>query len=299
MGCNIQISKSAEQRKLQTNDIAPAAGRPIDWIGFYRKASGAKQADRPWHLGGRGDQKPSLSELRCSDFFRIDGIFDRVARSTVDRTDVDEERLESQLQADVVRDEIYWTKVGGVGQSMPEVNNKLWRSWARPVVTAATSCWFVQFGYFGSVESMPKTFRIVAEYVVSEVIDGEAVMMDLRTGSYFSATGAGAPIWADLEARRNYRQILQSLTAQYSIDSRTLTDALDRFLADLVANNLVEEIAIEEPADNNLGRSDRDTVSTASVYKPPVLTIHTDMQDLLLLDPIHDVDSAGWPMRKT
>ena len=146
---------------------------------------------------------------------------------------------------------------------------------------------------------MAKAFRIIAQYVVSEVIDGEAVIMDLRTGNYFSATGAGAPIWDDLEACRSYRQILQSLTAQYPIDLRTLTDALDRFLADLVANNLVEEIAIEEPADDNPGRNDRDTVSTVSVFEPPVLTMHTDMQDLLLLDPIHDVDSAGWPTRKT
>ena len=33
-------------------------------------------------------------------------------------------------------------------------------------------------------------------------------------------------------------------------------------------------------------------------YRTPVLSIYTDMQDLLLLDPIHDVDQAGWPTRK-
>jgi hypothetical protein len=26
-----------------------------------------------------------------------------------------------------------------------------------------------------------------------------------------------------------------------------------------------------------------------------VLGVHPDMQDLLLLDPIHDVDEVGWP----
>jgi hypothetical protein len=29
-----------------------------------------------------------------------------------------------------------------------------------------------------------------------------------------------------------------------------------------------------------------------------VLERYTDMQELLLLDPIHDVDQTGWPRRK-
>jgi hypothetical protein len=34
------------------------------------------------------------------------------------------------------------------------------------------------------------------------------------------------------------------------------------------------------------------------VFTRPVLTKFTDMQDLLLLDPIHDVNSSGWPAKK-
>jgi len=48
--------------------------------------------------------------------------------------------------------------------------------------------------------------------------------------------------------------------------------------------------------------------SPASTRKPslladapfvlPVLERYTDMQELLLIDPIHDVDETGWPRRK-
>jgi len=31
------------------------------------------------------------------------------------------------------------------------------------------------------------------------------------------------------------------------------------------------------------------------VFDAPVLHSYTDMQDVLLLDPIHDVDETGWP----
>ena len=40
-------------------------------------------------------------------------------------------------------------------------------------------------------------------------------------------------------------------------------------------------------------------VSVAGVaYTEPSLSVFSDMQDLLLLDPIHDVSEAGWPMPK-
>jgi hypothetical protein len=32
-------------------------------------------------------------------------------------------------------------------------------------------------------------------------------------------------------------------------------------------------------------------------YSPPKLSAYTDMQELLLLDPVHEVDDAGWPSR--
>lgn len=33
-------------------------------------------------------------------------------------------------------------------------------------------------------------------------------------------------------------------------------------------------------------------------YRPPVLEVFADMQDLLLLDPIHDIDEVGWPVAR-
>jgi len=37
---------------------------------------------------------------------------------------------------------------------------------------------------------------------------------------------------------------------------------------------------------------------TRQPFSAPVLNAYTDMEELLLLDPIHDVDQAGWPMPK-
>jgi hypothetical protein len=153
-----------------------------------------------------------------------------------------------------------------------------------------------KFNPSGSVKFVARAFRICAPSVVSEVIDGEAVIMDLRSGNYFSASETGGEIWRDIEAGRSYPQILRSLTARYQIDLQTLTDATDRFVTDLLANHLVEEIMVEESADIDPAHS---VASPVPAFRPPALEMYTDLQDLLLLDPIHDVDAVGWPTRKT
>jgi hypothetical protein len=37
--------------------------------------------------------------------------------------------------------------------------------------------------------------------------------------------------------------------------------------------------------------------ASRSPFKPPRLEKHTDMQDLILIDPVHEVSAAGWPHR--
>jgi len=54
------------------------------------------------------------------------------------------------------------------------------------------------------------------------------------------------------------------------------------------------------PADGNSKKnfsltSDGTDGQSVNAFEKPKLQKFTDMQDLLLLDPIHEVDEAGWP----
>jgi hypothetical protein len=37
------------------------------------------------------------------------------------------------------------------------------------------------------------------------------------------------------------------------------------------------------------------TAGEPAAFEPPLLEKFTDMEDLLLLDPVHEVDGRGWP----
>lgn len=125
--------------------------------------------------------------------------------------------------------------------------------------------------------------------MVGEVIDGEAIIMDLRSGAYYSADALGGAIWQAVEDGASHHQILAAAAAHYP-DVRALPDEVEAFLKDILDRDLVRKAALTgaEPA----------FAAPADAYQRPVLSVHEDMEDLITLDPIHDVSEVGWPTRK-
>jgi hypothetical protein len=139
-------------------------------------------------------------------------------------------------------------------------------------------------------------YKVRGKNVVSEIIDAEAIIMDLATGTYFSADGVGAVIWDGIVCGFEADQIKQRVREVFSADAGEVTADFEKFTAALVANNLVEvvhEIAPPTGAWSVALPADR------REYDPPALNSYSDLQDLALLDPIHDVEETGWPNRKT
>jgi len=71
---------------------------------------------------------------------------------------------------------------------------------------------------------------------------------------------------------------------------------VDDAVRDFTARLLEEGLIVPAPADNPgspLPVPERSSVG----FSTPTMSVYTDMEDLLLLDPIHDVDETGWPVR--
>lgn len=136
--------------------------------------------------------------------------------------------------------------------------------------------------------------KVNAPAVVAEIIDGEAVIMDLATGHYFSTQHVGCDIWRGIELGASQQTIARWLAATYGIETAVAAICVAAFVDELTQRNLVVvgngAQAGVEPADN--------WMTGGRPFAAPVLNTYTDMEELLLLDPIHDVDQAGWPMPK-
>ncbi|MEA2211765.1 MAG: hypothetical protein QOF83_1713 [Solirubrobacteraceae bacterium] len=127
--------------------------------------------------------------------------------------------------------------------------------------------------------------------VIHETLEGETIIIDLASGTYFSLQGAAPAIWNGLTAGQSDEQIVMRLQALYAADASEIEPALNAFLQELLGDHLIaptENAAAPAPLDSS------ESVERVPFARPR-LERYTDMQEIILLDPVHKVDSQGWP----
>jgi hypothetical protein len=138
--------------------------------------------------------------------------------------------------------------------------------------------------------SRTKGFRVDSGHVVGDVFDdGEAAVIDLRNGIYFSLNSTGALLWPLLVEGTTVDALVARVISP-SDQVSNVAPAIESFVAALAAAGLIEEVDdVDAEAIDRLAAADRPP------FVPPELERFDDLQDLLLLDPIHDVSDRGWP----
>jgi len=146
----------------------------------------------------------------------------------------------------------------------------------------------------GIIMNLSDRFRLNEKSIAYEMFDGEVLAVNLETGTYFSLPEVGAHIWSCLLSGMSIGQTAQALTEIYDAPLVDLEKETSNFVSRMRGENLII------PADH-LGEPPPvppSTIGVKKAFSPPEMSIYNDMQDLLLLDPIHEVDEAGWPVLK-
>jgi hypothetical protein len=129
--------------------------------------------------------------------------------------------------------------------------------------------------------------------VISETVGGETIIVNLASGHYFSLQGTAPDVWNGIERGDAAESIVHELEQRYEAPGDDdISAAVQKLLADFVAAELVvadgdETDSVTLPSSPNGG----DRIP----FVPPSFTTFTDMQDIILLDPVHEVDTRGWP----
>jgi hypothetical protein len=134
-------------------------------------------------------------------------------------------------------------------------------------------------------------FEIAEPESVAEDFGSEVVVLNSATGVYFSLTDLAAAVWRDLMAG----QPVYSLISGIGRIDRQASQATIDFIRNLEAAGLIRQRSASAPI-----ASSAESIVLATAGKT-ALTIQSfdDMKDLILADPIHDVDEEmGWPTRR-
>lgn len=115
--------------------------------------------------------------------------------------------------------------------------------------------------------------------IAYEVLDGEAVLINLSNGMYYSIEGVGGRVWELIEGGQTLTTIKRIILAFYEIGEQQVEKDLNAFIEELIDENLV--VPAEAPA----AEIESANFATPQSYASPKLNIYRDMGDLLALDP--------------
>ncbi|HKY64071.1 MAG TPA: PqqD family protein [bacterium] len=137
---------------------------------------------------------------------------------------------------------------------------------------------------------MAEVYR-VSPRISSETINGEVMILDLDTGNYYNLAESGAAIWEFLEAGASAAEIVEGLSSRFEAEPHRIAASVERLLGEFKDDRIISAVAAGE-------RSPKPpTAATRRPFVEPVLNKFSDLKDLLMIDPIHEVDQVGWPQK--
>ena len=141
---------------------------------------------------------------------------------------------------------------------------------------------------------MTQRYKIRSPVVIHETIGDESVIVNLETGMYYSTSASGARIWQALEyGPAASGEIVDILRTSYLVADDSIEDRVESFLNELESEGLIVPSSAGESSDVSYQPAEGRLSNT---FETPTLDRFGDMQELILLDPVHEIDpEQGWP----
>ena len=138
---------------------------------------------------------------------------------------------------------------------------------------------------------------VPSERIAADVVDGEAVIINLDTGSYYTTDGVGCDVWLLMASGITLGQTVDRLAARYDAGGDDLVAYVDTLVGALLGEGLMTEAGPD-----HVQHQLTDPLPPAAApipFVPADFVSFDDMRQLLLLDPVHEVDERGWPHAAT
>ena len=142
----------------------------------------------------------------------------------------------------------------------------------------------------GSVPDAQRSYD-VRPSVRHERLDDEVIAIDLESGAYFALDDVAADCWSILAGGGSPDAAVRATASRFGVAEERARADIARFVREIVEVGLVTPVE-RPPVPVEL----RDGAAPSRPYAPPKIERFDDLEELLVLDPIHEVDEAGWPV---
>lgn len=121
----------------------------------------------------------------------------------------------------------------------------------------------------------------------------EIVAANFLSGIYYSLLGSSVQIWEGLMAGLPLDRVVAAVAPLSDAAPEDFAHAARAFVEALVAEKLI--IPAEDEGEAGTAPAWEPVPPAEGRYAAPALERFDDMEDLLTLDPVHDVEDMGWP----
>ena len=126
-----------------------------------------------------------------------------------------------------------------------------------------------------------RRFRLPEARVAGEVVGGEAVLIDLASGAYYSLNEAGTWAWQHLVAGYDADQVAAAIARRFEISFEAARGDACRLIDELEKERLIVPRAADQPPTDPPPWDGQER----RPYRPPALEGYRDLAALLALDP--------------
>ena len=127
------------------------------------------------------------------------------------------------------------------------------------------------------------------EHVAAEEFDGEFVLINFARGTYFSLRFSAVDVWRQFRNGADPALVEGRIRERFAVAGDEAPAELKRCIQVLIDEELLREVgAPGSPVED----------WSSQVWAAPAVEVYSDLQDLIVLDPVHEVDTTtGWPRR--
>lgn len=134
--------------------------------------------------------------------------------------------------------------------------------------------------------SLPSRVAPNRDAIAAKVIDGEAILMNVRSGVYYSMEGVGVFVWEGIEQGASLEEVAERVARRYGVSREQAEADLAVLVSELLREEIVQEANPSAEGAAPSGPSEPGpTAGAPETYEAPELRSYHDMGDLLALDP--------------
>lgn len=128
----------------------------------------------------------------------------------------------------------------------------------------------------------------LSKRVAADLFEEEYIIANLDTGLYYSLQGSGIYLLKNLPFN-DPTKVIECLGETFPDKKEFFIQEMNKVWSDCLAEGIVVESTESQ---------DEANIEVPAEYEATIFSRYEDMQDLLALDPIHEVGEEGWEKKE-